>query len=313
AAARGRPAPRGVPADARGRCRPGAGERCRGAGGAGERDSLARGAPTLLHPGGGGAPESRRAHELRADARDRREPAVPIRLRDHRYAARAAGDGCGGAREGGRRGRARREGARHSERAGPRGPRSAVDDRRSPPRRRGERRGSELGRPLSVRQLLPTASAGGIRMSLPVVSQSDRKVLLALQGFVVGLPLFLGGRQPWAVAAGSAVILLLLAVTIRERRRRGAAPYPPGIAALVGLVGLALATTLPLPPTVLRLLAPATAAWGSCRRRPAAAGSSGSRECPRGRGACRAPSSTRTTSPPGWGWSSPPPCPTPWR
>ena len=31
-------------------------------------------------------------------------------------------------------------------------------------------------------------------MSLPVVSQSDRKVLLALQGFVVGLPLFLGGR-----------------------------------------------------------------------------------------------------------------------
>src|SRR5438034_5300499 len=96
-------------------------------------------------------------------------------------------------------------------------------------------------------------------MSLPVVSQSDRKVLLALQGFVVGLPLFLGGRQPWAVAAGSAVILLLLAVTIRERRRRGAAPYPPGIAALVGLVGLALATTLPLPPAVLRLLAPATA------------------------------------------------------
>src|SRR5438034_849130 len=96
-------------------------------------------------------------------------------------------------------------------------------------------------------------------MSLPVVSQSDRKVLLALQGFVVGLPLFLGGRQPWAVAAGSAVILLLLAVTIRERRRRGAAPYPPGIAALVGLVGLALAPTLPLPPTVLRLLALATA------------------------------------------------------
>jgi len=96
-------------------------------------------------------------------------------------------------------------------------------------------------------------------MSLPAISQSDRKVLLALQGLVVGLPLFLGGRQPLAVAAGSAVILLLLAVTIRERRRRGAAPYPPGIAALVGLVGLALATTLPLPPAVLRLIAPATA------------------------------------------------------
>src|SRR5207247_573020 len=258
AAARGRPAPRGVPADARGRCRPGAGERCRGAGGAGERDSLARRAPNFLHPGGGGARESRRARELRADARGPREPAVPIRLRDHRYAARAAGDGCGGAREGGRRGGARRERARHPERAGPRGPRSAGDDRRPPPRRRRERRGSDLGRPVSVR-LLPTASAGGIRMSLPAISQSDRKVLLALQGLVVGLPLFLGGRQPLAVAAGSAVILLLLAVTIRERRRRGAAPYPPGIAALVGLVGLALATTLPLPPAVLRLIAPATA------------------------------------------------------
>ena len=96
-------------------------------------------------------------------------------------------------------------------------------------------------------------------MSFPAVGQSDRKVLLALQGLVLGLPLFLGGRQPWALAAAAAVVLVLLAVTIRERRRRGTAPYPPGIAALVVLVGLALATTVPLSPAVLRLLAPATA------------------------------------------------------
>ena len=75
-------------------------------------------------------------------------------------------------------------------------------------------------------------------MNLPAVGQSDRKVLLALQGLVLGLPLFLGGRQPWALAAASAAVLVLLAVTIRERRRRGTAPYPPGIKALVLLVGL---------------------------------------------------------------------------
>jgi len=53
-------------------------------------------------------------------------------------------------------------------------------------------------------------------MNLPAVGQSDRKVLLALQGLVLGLPLFLGGRQPWALAAASAVVLVLLAVTIRD-------------------------------------------------------------------------------------------------
>jgi len=90
------------------------------------------------------------------------------------------------------------------------------------------------------------------------MSPVDRRVLYTLQALVLGLPLFLGGRQEWAVTAASAVILLLLAVTLRERRRRGRAPYPPGIAALAGLVALALATTLPLPPAVLRWIAPAT-------------------------------------------------------
>src|SRR5207249_2750989 len=79
------------------------------------------------------------------------------------------------------------------------------------------------------------------------------------RALVLGLPLFLGGRQEWAVTAASAVILLLLGMTLRARRRRGRAPYPPGIAALAGLVALALATTLPLPPAVLRWIAPATA------------------------------------------------------
>src|SRR5207249_1050124 len=233
ALARGRPAPPEVPSDTRGQRRPAALERARWAGGAGARDSRARSAPALLRPGGVVAPKPRRSRELPADAPGSRVPAVAIRLRDHRHAARAAGDGRGRAREGGRRGAARGEGAWKPERAGPRGPRSAVDGRRAPPRRGRERRGSGLGGPVSVRLLLPAATAGGLRMSLPAVGQSDRKVLLALQGLVLGLPLFLGGRQPWALAAASAVVLVLLAVTIRERRRRGPAPYPPGIAALV--------------------------------------------------------------------------------
>src|SRR2546426_5334641 len=102
-------------------------------------------------------------------------------------------------------------------------------------------------------------TAGGLRMNLPAVGQSDRKVLLALQGLVLGLPVFRGGRRPWALAAASAVVLVRPAVTIRERRGRGTALSPPGIAALVVLVGLALATTVPLSPAVLRLIAPATA------------------------------------------------------
>ena len=92
-----------------------------------------------------------------------------------------------------------------------------------------------------------------------VVDDVDRKVLLALQALVVGLPLCLGGRQPWAVAVASAVVLVLLAVTIRARRRRAVAPHPPGIVALAGLVALAVATTLSLPPAMLGLVAPATA------------------------------------------------------
>src|SRR5207244_4679248 len=218
---------------------------------AGERDSRARGASALLRPGGVVAPQPRRPRELPADAPGSRAPAVAIRLRNHRHAARAAGDGRGRAREGGRRGGARGEGAWHPERAGARGPRSAVDGRRAPPRRRRERRGSGLGGPVSVRLLLPAAAAGGLHMNLPAVGQSDRKVLLALQGLVLGLPLFLGGRQPWALAAASAAVLVLLAVPIRERRRRGPAPSPPGSPGLAVPVGPPLARAPPRPPGCL--------------------------------------------------------------
>ncbi len=84
----------------------------------------------------------------------------------------------------------------------------------------------------------------------------DRWMLRALQALVFGLPLFLGGRDPFAAAAAAVTVLVLLAVTLRERRRRGDAPHAPGIAALAGFVLLALATTVPLPPSVLRVVAP---------------------------------------------------------
>ena len=91
------------------------------------------------------------------------------------------------------------------------------------------------------------------------MSGSARRMLLALQGLVLGLPLFLGGRQPVAAACASVVVLVLLGITLRERRRVGAAPAAPGVAALAVFAVLALATTVPLPPDVLRLLAPASA------------------------------------------------------
>ena len=86
----------------------------------------------------------------------------------------------------------------------------------------------------------------------------DRRMSIALQALVLGLPLFLGGRHPVAVGAGAAMVLLLLAVTLRERRRRGETPHAPGVAALAAFVAVALVTTIPLPPALLRVLAPAT-------------------------------------------------------
>ena len=91
------------------------------------------------------------------------------------------------------------------------------------------------------------------------MTSSARRMLLALQALVLGLPLFLGGRQVAAAGCASVVVLVLLGVTLHERRRMGAAPAAPGLTALAAFVVLALATTVPLPPAVLRLLAPASA------------------------------------------------------
>ena len=91
------------------------------------------------------------------------------------------------------------------------------------------------------------------------MSRSARRMLVALQALVLGLPLFLGGRQPAAAACASVVVLVLLGITLRERRRVGAAPAAPGVAALAVFGVLALATTVPLPPAVLQLLEPASA------------------------------------------------------
>ena len=87
----------------------------------------------------------------------------------------------------------------------------------------------------------------------------DRRLLIALQALVVGLPLFLGGRQSTASFLAAVVVLGLLALTLRERRRRGGGPHAPGVGALVAFVALALATTLPLPPALIQAVSPSAA------------------------------------------------------
>jgi hypothetical protein len=90
------------------------------------------------------------------------------------------------------------------------------------------------------------------------VSGGDRWVLVALQAILLGLPLFLGGRQTLAVSAAAVAVVGLLVVTLRERRRRGG-PHAPGVTALAAFTALGLATTVPVPPAMLEWLAPATA------------------------------------------------------
>ena len=95
-------------------------------------------------------------------------------------------------------------------------------------------------------------------MSAPADRVTDRRVLLALQGLALGLPL-LAHDVPWLLWPACLLAVGLLALTTHERRRRSASPYAPGVAWLGAFVGLALATTVPLPPRLLHLLAPATA------------------------------------------------------
>jgi O-antigen ligase len=87
----------------------------------------------------------------------------------------------------------------------------------------------------------------------------DRLVLGALQGLVLLLPLFLGGRQTTAVAAGCFVVIVLLFLTARERRRRAESAAAPGLLALAGFSAWALLSTVPLPPWLLESISPATA------------------------------------------------------
>jgi O-antigen ligase len=82
--------------------------------------------------------------------------------------------------------------------------------------------------------------------------------MVALQALVLGLPLMLGGRSEWALALACPLVLTLLAVTVIARQWRGG-PAAPALWALAGFVALALATTVPVPPALLRALAPATA------------------------------------------------------
>src|SRR5262249_56554349 len=129
------------------------------------------------------------------------------------------------------------------------GPRPALPHRRSPPRHRGEQRRNGLGRPpllpALLRLLSPPAARGG-----GGVTRRAHRVLCALQGTLLGLPPFLGGRQALGLVAGGLVVMTLLALTLLERRRSGH-PLPPGAGALAGFLALGLATALPLPPALI--------------------------------------------------------------
>ncbi len=91
------------------------------------------------------------------------------------------------------------------------------------------------------------------------MSRTDRRVLLGLQIVVLAVPLLLGGRHPWTVALAGPILLALLVATLRARQHAGGGPPATGIAALAAFVAIALVTTLPVPPLLLRLLSPATA------------------------------------------------------
>ncbi len=91
-------------------------------------------------------------------------------------------------------------------------------------------------------------------------ARQDRCLLLVLEALVLATPLLLGGEPPFALLVTTPLALIALALTVRARRQRGEMPRAPGLGALVAFVVLALATTLPLPPALVELCTPATAA-----------------------------------------------------
>ena len=91
------------------------------------------------------------------------------------------------------------------------------------------------------------------------MSRADRNVCLTLQALILGMPLLLGGRHSWALPFAYPAVLALLVATLRERRRVGEYSATPGVAALAAFVVLGMATTVALPPGLLRVVAPAAA------------------------------------------------------
>lgn len=92
-----------------------------------------------------------------------------------------------------------------------------------------------------------------------MTSANDRRVLVALQVLVILMPLLLGGRHPLAMPVSLAAALGLLLTTLWARREAGGGPAATGVAALAAFVGLALVTTIPLPPALFALLSPSAA------------------------------------------------------
>ena len=90
------------------------------------------------------------------------------------------------------------------------------------------------------------------------MTRQSRGVLWTLQATILGMPLFLGGRQTLGLVAAWLAIAVLLVITLQARRRAGH-PTAPGAGVLAAFVALGLLTALPLPPAVLERLAPATA------------------------------------------------------
>ncbi len=91
-------------------------------------------------------------------------------------------------------------------------------------------------------------------------ARQDRWLLRVLQALVLATPLLLGGVPPLALLVTTPLALIALALTVRARRQRGEMPSAPGLGTLVAFVVFALATTLPLPPALVELCTPATAA-----------------------------------------------------
>src|SRR5262249_45499224 len=203
------------------------------------------------------AADPRGAGGLDQDAAYDRAGARGVRLHHPRLAAGDARERCAraGARE--RRRGVGGEGPGHAEGRGAARARPALAHRRAPPRHGGEQRRSCVGRlpllPALLRLLSPAAAPGGAG-----VTRQSRGVLWTLQATILGMPLFLGGRQTLGLVAAWLAIAVLLVITLQARRRAGH-PTAPGAGVLAAFVALGLLTALPLPPAVLERLAPATA------------------------------------------------------